>query len=76
VYAWAADLYGQARAAGVEVRSLDLARCYWRLGRLSEAREEFRAAAARNEASAKYLTLCLEAVGSDIARPPTTLPHP
>jgi WD40 repeat protein/serine/threonine protein kinase len=65
VYAWAADLYAQARAAGADVRSLDLARCYWRLGRLPEARDEFRTAAARNEASAKYLTLCLEAVTSD-----------
>jgi WD40 repeat protein len=75
VYDWAADLYAQARAGGADVRSLDLARCYWRLGRLPEAREEFRTAAARNEASAKYLTLCLDAVASDAGRAPTSQPQ-
>jgi WD40 repeat protein len=76
VHDWAADLYGRARAAGADVRNLDLARCYWRLGRLPEARDAFRAAAARNEASAKYLTLCLDAVRPDAGGAPASQPQP
>jgi hypothetical protein len=75
VFDWAADLYGQARAGGADVRRLDLARCYWRLGRLPEAQDEFRAAAARNEASAKYLTVCLESVRSDAGGVPASQPQ-
>jgi tetratricopeptide (TPR) repeat protein len=62
VYDWAAEFLERSRAAGGDVPSLDLARCYWQLGRHEDAAREFRTASERHEAPAAYLELCLSAV--------------
>jgi hypothetical protein len=59
---WAVTLLEQARAGGTDISPLLLARCYWRLGRSSDAVREFSAAIGRNEAPAQYLELCLAAL--------------
>lgn len=62
VYEWAVEFLERARAGGVDVASLDLARCNWRLGRRVAAAREFRLAIERREAPRDYLELCLQAV--------------
>jgi eukaryotic-like serine/threonine-protein kinase len=59
---WAAELYEQARAAGAEISSLALARCYWKLDRLEDAEREFRTALGAGEATDDYIQLCLSAL--------------
>jgi len=68
----AAGYLERGRRAGAAVSPLLLGRCYWRLGRLKEARQEFRQALQANEAPAEYLQQCLQA----LSRPPSpeTLP--
>jgi hypothetical protein len=65
VHDWAADFYEGARVAGGEIPYLDVARSYWRLGRLEDARREFAVAADRGEASPLYLRLCMAAVEAE-----------
>ena len=62
VYDWAAEFLEKARERGADVTSLDLARCYWQLGRRADAAREFGEAIRRNEAPREYLELCLNAV--------------
>lgn len=75
---WASSLLEQARASGADVSPLMLARCYWRLGRLDAARQEFAAAKQRREAALPYLDLCLAAVmqAPDTRPGPATQPSP
>jgi hypothetical protein len=70
LHGWAADLLAEARDLGADVPAIELARCYWQLGRHDDAARELRAALARREAPPEYLTLCLDAV----THPPTTRP--
>jgi hypothetical protein len=72
VYGWGTDLLENARAAGADVSSLVLARCYWQLDRGEEAVREFRRALERREAPADYLNLCIRAV----LEPPRTTTQP
>ena len=44
VYDWAAEFMEQARTGGARVSGVDLARCYWQLGRMTDADREFRKA--------------------------------
>jgi tetratricopeptide (TPR) repeat protein len=52
----------KARKAGGEVSSLELARCYWRLGQRDEAEHALQSAIEAKEAPEDYLRLCLAAV--------------
>ena len=70
---WAADLLQKARAGGADVSPLALARCYWRLGRGSDAVREFHRAADRGEASAFYLAQCSDAASQAGATAPRTV---
>jgi WD40 repeat protein/class 3 adenylate cyclase len=72
---WAIDLLTQARAAGAEVPSVALGRCYWRSDQRENAAREFRRAIERNEAPAAYLQLCVSAVEHPVepaGSPPAT----
>jgi|GEM_PF-1267226 len=69
---WGAEFLEMARAGGAKVSSLTLARCYWSLDKLVEARREFQKAMEAGEASADYLNLCIGAVGDSI---PATQPN-
>jgi len=62
VHDWAVDFLLKARAAGLDVASLKLARCYWQCGMFTNAKREFRRAAEREEAPRAYLSLCSKAV--------------
>jgi WD40 repeat protein/tRNA A-37 threonylcarbamoyl transferase component Bud32 len=62
VHNWAAEFLEKARKNGAAVSSMELARCYWQLGRLDDAAREFRSAIERREAPAHYLEMCLAAV--------------
>jgi WD40 repeat protein len=73
---WAADFYEQARVAGASFRSLDLARCYWKLGRHAESAREFRVALQDHEAPDDYLNLCLQAVTAAPTPTSTAIPPP
>jgi hypothetical protein len=75
VHDWALDCLTKARARGVDVPSLVLARCYWQLARTKEAADEFRNALTRREAPADYLRLCLDAVTA-IPDPPQAVTAP
>lgn len=59
----AVELLQQAVQLDAGQPRLTLARSLWRLGRLAEAREEFRRALETNEAPKYYLDLCLQACG-------------
>jgi WD40 repeat protein len=61
VYDWAVEFLEMARAEGADVTSLELARCYWHLGRRDDATREFRQAIDRREAPVDYLSMCLKA---------------
>ncbi len=58
----ALELFERAAAAGARVPSLTLARCYWKVGRASEAEKWFNSATEANEAPPEYLAMCKEAV--------------
>ena len=66
---WAAEFLEKAQKAGADVSHLELARCYWQLGRREDAAREFRHAVKRGEAPKDYLELCLQAV-SDVSADP------
>ncbi|MDM8005482.1 MAG: protein kinase [Phycisphaerae bacterium] len=68
----AADHLERARKAGAAVSPLLLGRCYWRLGRLNEAKQEFQQALQAHEAPADYLQQCLQAVSRP--SPPGAMP--
>jgi tetratricopeptide (TPR) repeat protein len=61
---WAVDFLTRARERGAAVAPLALARCYWNLDRLAEARKEFQAALEQSEDKAErtYLGWCLAAI--------------
>jgi WD40 repeat protein len=71
---WAVELLERARDVGAEVKSLDLARSYWKLGKPDRAADEFRNALDRREAPPDYLNLCLQAVLNPPSTHPTTAP--
>jgi predicted NACHT family NTPase len=75
--AWAADLLSHARKGGGQVSPLMLARCYWKLGRATDAMQEFEAAlqAATNDSTRFYLQLCLDRLRSDSAPQRGARPH-
>jgi WD40 repeat protein len=60
----------RARLRKIEVPSLELARAYWHLGKLADARREFANALVRGEAPAMYLRLCLEGINREVGAPP------
>ncbi|HUI06909.1 MAG TPA: protein kinase [Verrucomicrobiae bacterium] len=62
VWDWAVEFLERARNEGAPVSSLMLARCYWQLDKLDEAKREFDRALKDGEAPEPYLRLCLEAV--------------
>jgi hypothetical protein len=62
----AVNLLERTRAAGADVSPLALARSYWKLGRLGDARREFEVAMGRNEAPPAYLELCRGAVAREL----------
>jgi len=64
---WAVELLEKARAGGADVSSLTLARCYWNLNKLSEARREFQKAMDADEAPADYIRLCVSSIGQTAA---------
>jgi WD40 repeat protein len=70
----AAEFLGRARAEGAGVSPLTLAQCYWRLGKLEEARGAFEAALGRatGEPERYYLQLCIDAVAAGAATHPAT----
>ena len=68
---WAAELFEKSRAAGAEISPLAMARCYWQLDKLPEARVEFRRAMEKKEAPEFYLRLCIDAVERQITAPKT-----
>jgi WD40 repeat protein len=63
---WAVECLQRVRAAGGNVSPLLMARCYWKLDRLSDAAREFRDALAQKEAPVAYLELCLSAVSAPV----------
>jgi WD40 repeat protein/serine/threonine protein kinase len=63
---WAVEFFEKAKASGADVSNLDLARCYWRLGRLADAKREFHTALERREAPAEYLARCLQALDGKV----------
>lgn len=71
VHPWAADLFEKARAGGVKISSLDLARAAWQSGDLPRARTEFTRAADAKEADDAYLRLCLAAIEHPLAEAET-----
>jgi eukaryotic-like serine/threonine-protein kinase len=70
---WASEFLETARAEGADISNLALARCYWKIGRLNEAKREFVRAIERKEAPADYLHLCLNAIDRTFT---TTRPAP
>lgn len=68
---WAAALLLRARAGGVDVSPLLLARCHWELGNAPAAAGEFRKALDRKEAPEPYLRLCLGAAEQAATQPAT-----
>ena len=64
---WAIELLTRAREQGAAVAPLTLARCYWNLDRLAEARQEFQAALEESEDKAErtYLGWCLAAIDTE-----------
>jgi len=64
---WAIDLLTRARERGAAVAPLTLARCYWNLDRLAEARKEFQTALEQSEDKAErtYLGWCLEVIDTE-----------
>ena len=74
---WGVELLTKADAGGAAVSSLQLARAYWRAGRISDAAMAFDRAAASGEAPRTYLKLCAKAARRAVAAttqaaPPTT----
>ncbi len=69
---WAADLLEESAQHGGTISSLMLARCYWRLGRLSDAHRLFGNAIAQKEAPEDYLLLCRAAVAAAMERERTS----
>ena len=65
VYDWAAEFMEQARTAVPVFPASISARCYWQLGRMTDAEREFRKAMELHEAPDDYLALCIRAVSSD-----------
>src|SRR5204863_6509612 len=63
---WAADCFERAREMGAPISSLQLARCYWKVGRREDAEREFRLAITGKEAPADYLSACLRAVAGEL----------
>jgi hypothetical protein len=68
---WALELFEQARDAGADVPSLQMARCHWFLNRPADARREFERALQRREVPEAYLRLCIDAVNREM---PATQP--
>jgi hypothetical protein len=68
---WAAQLFEKAQARGTRVSPLTLARCYWKLGQVKQAEEQFARSAAASEAPESYLALFRDRVAP--TRRPTTL---
>ena len=65
VYDWALDFLSRSRAiGGSDVSDLELARCYWRSGKVAEANSAFARALERKEAPAAYLQHCLRATAA------------
>ena len=72
---WAVEFFEKARAKGGDVSAMAMARCYWKLGKLTEARREFDNAIARKEAPEQYLVFCRDAVQRELDKGmPTTVP--
>ena len=69
MYDWAAEFLEEAQQAGGDVSHLELARCYWQLGRREDAAREFRQAITHQEAPKDYLQLCVQAVTTNQASP-------
>ncbi|MCY2954923.1 MAG: quinolinate synthase NadA, partial [Planctomycetota bacterium] len=63
---WAVEFFEKARQNGGDIPSLTLARCYWQLDKLNEAKIEFEKAMGRNEAPEFYLRMCIDAVPQTI----------
>lgn len=59
---WALEFLQRAGANGGKVSHLVLARCYWRLGRRSDAINEFQKAQTNGEATPTYIQLILNAI--------------
>jgi len=66
-WAWALEMFVQARAHGAAIPDLTLARCYWQTGDLKAAEQAFTAAINAKEAPEHYLQLCLAAVKNEKA---------
>jgi len=62
---WAVEFIERAREQRGDVSPLVMARCYWKLDKLTEARREFEKAIARKEAPEPYLRLCLYSVANE-----------
>ncbi|MCY2954350.1 MAG: protein kinase [Planctomycetota bacterium] len=62
VHGWAVEFLEKAKAAGGAISYLTLARCYWQLNSLPEAKAAFELALQRQEAPEPYLKLCLQAL--------------
>lgn len=70
---WAYELFVQSRDAGEKVSPLEIARCAWKIGELSVARQNFEAAlaGAHSPADKHYLHVCLRAIGQEANQPTT-----
>jgi WD40 repeat protein/tRNA A-37 threonylcarbamoyl transferase component Bud32 len=68
----AANYLERGRKAGAAVSPLLLGRCYWRLGRIDDAQQEFERALRAREAPDEYLERCLQA----LSRPPLSHSQP
>jgi WD40 repeat protein len=64
---WAVELLTKARERGAAVAPLTLARCYWNLDQLPEARKEFQIALDQSTDAAEqtYLSLCIAGIDTE-----------
>ncbi|MGA2441727.1 MAG: protein kinase [Tepidisphaeraceae bacterium] len=75
-WTWATQLLELARAHGLAVSSLSLARDYWQMGDFERAGREFSKALERREADEEYIQLCVRAMTDQATHPTTTLSAP